>query len=76
MAETSQAFMVTVRTNGHVENVSHAQGMTARSAAQAANARVRWTTKYFVNETHVRGSHLVQPGDKVTLAPRAKNGLR
>ena len=75
MAETSQApTMVTVRTNGHVENVSHAEGMTARSAAQAANARVGWTTKYFVNETHVRGSHVVQPGDKVTLAPRAKNG--
>lgn len=75
MAETSQApTMVTVRTNGHVENVPHAEGMTARSAAQAANVRVRWTTKYFVNETHVRGSHLVQPGDKVTLAPRARNG--
>lgn len=67
--------VVNVRTNGHVEDVPYVGGMTVQAAVQATRIKTGWTTKYFVNGTSVRSSHILQAGDKVTLAPRAKNGL-
>ncbi|TSC68933.1 MAG: hypothetical protein G01um101466_257 [Parcubacteria group bacterium Gr01-1014_66] len=76
MAETPKETprVVNVRTNGHAEDVPYADGMTVQAAVQAAHVRTGWTTKYFVNNASVRSHHVLQAGDKVTLAPRAKNG--
>lgn len=76
MAETPNQAprVVNVRTNGHAEDVPYVEGMTVQAAVRATNMRTRWTTKYFVNGTKTRSSHVVQSGDKVTLAPRARNG--
>ena len=74
LPSVSNAPMVNVRTNGDAHDVPHVEGMTVQAAVQAAGMRTRWGTKYFVNGQNVRSSHVLQPGDRVTLAPRAKNG--
>lgn len=65
---------VSVRTNGDKKKVPYVDHMTAKQAAQAANMRVGWTTKYFVGGNTVRSFTELNPGDEVTLSPRIVNG--
>ena len=73
-SDGSKVPMVNVRTNGDAHDVPHVESMTVQAAVRAAGMRTRWSTKYFVNGEIVRSSRVLQPGDRVTLAPRARNG--
>lgn len=72
--EQASRATVSVRTNGDKKEIPHVDHMTAKQAAQAADMRVGWTTKYFVGGSPVRSFTELNPGDEVTLSPRIKNG--
>ncbi len=65
---------VIVTSAGVRNHVPHQQNMTVRGAADEAKVAIPFRSKLFVNNQPADKNTRCQPGDVVTVAPRAKNG--
>ena len=65
---------VRITSNGTEKSVSYMENMTVAEAAQKAETRIPFRSKLFVNDQPAERSSILQPGDIVTIAPRARNG--
>ena len=65
---------VRIISNGTEKSVSYMENMTIADAAREAEINIPFRSKLFVNDRPAERSSILQPGDIVTIAPRARNG--
>lgn len=70
------ANTVTIRlgVGGRNEVSVSEEGMTVQAALRAANIKVPWSAKLFVNDEVAAASTIVKADDVITVSPRPSNG--